>query len=217
MPLVVLLRRAFEQMDSYAEAKAFLENTPQVTPIYHILGGVSGNDGCIITSDGSKGPVENFPNTTLEEMSNHGEPWVLQTNYDQGQPDPYWDPRATAGNQCFRWAYGKKASGQSAPSNSQAKDVMSFASMYDILSTKPVYECHTAHTTLMEVRSGKMETWLRGCDPACKLKSGPPLPPKNAAARLKSAILPLVIVNVYRLTQRYFQSSHMKISPRSLY
>ena len=50
---------------------------------------------------------------------------------------------------------------------------MAFDSMFDVLSTNPVLNSNTVFTSLMEVKTGKMETWLRGCAPACQPKTGP--------------------------------------------
>lgn len=83
-PLVVALRHLFEEKNSYKEAKAFMESTPHLSAAYFILGGVSGNDACIVTSGGVKGPVKNLPNATLDETNRVGTPWVLQTNSDHG-------------------------------------------------------------------------------------------------------------------------------------
>ena len=59
-------RRLFEQKNSYEEAKVFMESSKHLSPAYFILGGVDGNDGCIISTTGIYGNVANLPNVTLD-------------------------------------------------------------------------------------------------------------------------------------------------------
>ena len=46
---------------------------------------------------------------------------------------------------------------------------MTLGAMYNVMGTPPVLNERTAYTTLMEVGSGHMETWLRDCDSPCHL------------------------------------------------
>jgi len=186
-PLVVALRHLFEEKNSYKEAKAFMESTPHLSAAYFILGGVSGNDACIVTSGGVKGPVKNLPNATLDETNRVGTPWVLQTNSDHGG---YRGTRSRVGNDCMRLTYGVPM--LSWKKNKSATP-MTFGAMFDVLSTRPVLNDRTTYTSLMEVASGKMETWLRGCNPACKPKSAPtsaPTTPKPTTSTPTPTLLP---------------------------
>ena len=157
--------------------------------------------GCIVSSTGTNGPVKNLPNTTLEETAKYGDNWILQTNTDHGKRGNM--DRRTAGNECM---------GEAADDGST-----SYSSMFDVLSTKPVLNYGTIYTSLMEVNSGKMETWLRGCKPACRPKKPPvtttttvatmrtsfkttaktmrtTTTPNNAAVQLTSLFFPIVTV-----------------------
>ena len=55
-PLLLSIRRLFEEKNSFQEAKAFMASTPHLSPAYFILGGVEGDDGAIVTSGGIKVP-----------------------------------------------------------------------------------------------------------------------------------------------------------------
>uniref|UniRef100_A0A1I7X235 ceramidase n=1 Tax=Heterorhabditis bacteriophora TaxID=37862 RepID=A0A1I7X235_HETBA len=92
-----LTRETFEQFNTYADAKEHLMNTPMLSPVYYILGGVKPWEGSIIT--------RSLNGTDLLTELNTVDPngwYLLQTNYDLDKEVLYLDDRRTPGNHCMR-------------------------------------------------------------------------------------------------------------------
>ena len=152
-PLAVVTRRLFEEeADSYVEAERYLESVPLLSPVYFILGGASGVDAAVITRSLDRSILP----TTLASAN---QSWILQTNYDHWTPAPEWDDRRTPANHCM---------GEAAARNSSSTSkTTSLATLFDVLSTKPVLNLGTTYTSLMDVNSGKIETFVRTCRYPC--------------------------------------------------
>ena len=149
LPMAVVTRKLFEEAESYEEAKKYLESSSLLSPVYFILGGVSGDDACVITRNADRSLA---PTTLAETPKNQS--WILQTNYDHWTEAPLWDDRRTPANRCMR----EKSTGNS---------TISLAKLFDVLSTKPVLNLGTTFTSLMDVTSGKLETFSRTCQYPC--------------------------------------------------
>jgi len=68
-PMAVVTRRLFEEeADSYEEARKYLETVPLLSPVYFILGGTSGDQGCVIT----RSPDRSVAPMTLPPRMNPG-------------------------------------------------------------------------------------------------------------------------------------------------
>jgi len=146
-PMAVVTRRLFEEADSYEEARKFLESTPLLSPVYFIVGGVSGDEACVITrtADRSLAP---------KTLAATNDSWILQTNSDHWTEAPNWDDRRTPANHCMR----EKSTGNS---------TISLEKIFDVLSTKPILNLGTTFTSLMDVKSGKLESFSRTCQYPC--------------------------------------------------
>lgn len=150
LPLTVVTRRLFEEKaQSYEEAKRYLETVPLLSPVYFILGGVSGVQGSVITRsiDRSLAPMS---------LAGTNESWVLQTNYEHWEAPPEWDNRRAPAHQCLEEAV-------------TGNETLSWSTLYDVLSTKPILTLATTYTSLMEVYSGKLESFVRTCRYPCSL------------------------------------------------
>jgi len=90
-------RDIFEQCDDYACAKASMEKTEMVSPVYFILAdGKSQNDGCVITREREK--VHATVNLNQEKDQTKSGSWfLLQTNYDPDKSPPFFDDRRNPG------------------------------------------------------------------------------------------------------------------------
>ena len=121
--------------------------------MYFILGGISGQDGCVVTrtSDRNLAPIS---------MQSTSRSWILKTNFDHWEAAPTWDDRRTPGIFCMK----------------QKESTMNFASLYDVLSSRPVFNIATSYTSLMEVKTGKLETYVRFCEFPCSPGNGSPIP-----------------------------------------
>ncbi|XP_023221260.1 acid ceramidase-like [Centruroides sculpturatus] len=139
-----LTRDVMEKSPNYTTAKHILARTELIAPVYFILGGNKKGEACIITRDRG---------TNKADILTMGNGWyVLQTNYDHWKNPPFFDDRRTPAIKCLNKMTQKNAS---------------FAGIFNVLSTQPNLNKLTAYTSLMEARTGKLETYLQYCDDPC--------------------------------------------------
>ncbi|XP_012674336.1 acid ceramidase [Clupea harengus] len=141
-----LTRTVLENATSYEEARSLLSQTKLLAPAYYILGGNQTGQGCIIT----RARTESLK--PLELNLKQGRWYLLQTNYDHWKAPLFLDDRRTPGMKCM---------------NQTLQPNISFKTLYDVLSTKPVLNKLTTYTTLMEVSKGKLESFVRDCPNPC--------------------------------------------------
>ncbi|CAK7295455.1 Acid ceramidase [Vulpes lagopus] len=141
-----ITRSVLENGTSYEEAKNTLIKTKILAPAYFILGGNKSGEGCVITRDRKQ-------SLDVYELNPKQNRWyVVQTNYDHWKNPLFLDDRRTPAKMCL---------------NQTTQENISFATMYDVLSTKPVLNKLTVFTTLMDVTKGQYETYLRDCPDPC--------------------------------------------------
>ncbi|KJH52398.1 linear amide C-N hydrolase, choloylglycine hydrolase family protein [Dictyocaulus viviparus] len=142
-----LTRETFEQFNTYAEAKAHLMNTPILSPVYYILGGINPWEGAIITRSLNATDLLSELNPTEKNGW-----YLLQTNYDLNKPVLYLDDRRTPGNQCME-KLGQKN--------------VSFQGLFNVLSSRTTLNKLTTYTVLMDVGTGRFETIMQSCPGYC--------------------------------------------------
>uniref|UniRef100_A0A8C5USL4 ceramidase n=1 Tax=Microcebus murinus TaxID=30608 RepID=A0A8C5USL4_MICMU len=141
-----ITRSVLENSTSYEEAKNILTKTKVLAPAYFILGGNQSGEGCVITRD-RKQSLDVY-----ELDPKQGRWYVLETNYDRWKNPFFLDDRRTAAKTCL---------------NRITQENISFATLYDVLSTKPVLNKLTVFTTLIDATKGHYETYLRDCPDPC--------------------------------------------------
>lgn len=139
-----------ENATNYDEAQKLLTESLLLAPAYYILGGAKPGQASVITRGQKKADIWPLTNNS---SSNSSDNWyLLQTNYDHWKTPPFWDDRRTPGVTCLE-KFGQKEIG--------------FPSLYNVLSTRPVFNKLTTYTTLMQVNSGSMEIYIRECLSPC--------------------------------------------------
>ncbi|KAI5211225.1 Acid Ceramidase [Manis pentadactyla] len=141
-----ITRSVLENSTSYEAAKNILTKTKILAPAYFILGGNKSGEGCVITRD-RKQSLDVY-----ELDPKHGRWYVEETNYDRWRNPPFLDDRRTAIKTCL---------------NQATQENISFATMYDVLSTKPILNKLSVFTTLIDVTKDQFETYLRDCPDPC--------------------------------------------------
>ncbi|XP_049577214.1 acid ceramidase [Syngnathus scovelli] len=141
-----LTRSVLENATSYEQAKFQLAQTKLLAPAYFILGGNSTGQGCIIT----RSRLTSLD--VLEIDLKLGRWFVLETNYDHWKDPLFLDDRRTPAMKCM---------------NQTSQANVSLKTLYDVLSTKPVLNKLTTYTTLMQVSSGTLESYIRDCPSPC--------------------------------------------------
>lgn len=141
-----LTRSVLENATSYEEAKTLLSKTVLLAPAYFILGGNQSGEACVITR--SRQSCLDIWELDIQK----GQWFVLETNYDHWKPPLPIDNRRALAMKCM---------------NKTAQKNISFATIYDMLSTKPVLNKLTTYTAMMSISESKYETYLRDCPDPC--------------------------------------------------
>ncbi|XP_006149747.1 acid ceramidase [Tupaia chinensis] len=141
-----ITRLVLENSTSYEEARNILTKTKLMAPAYFILGGNQSGEGCVITRS-RKESLDVY-----ELNPKQGRWYVVQTNYDRWKNPFFLDDRRTPAKMCL---------------NRTTQEKLSFTTLYDVLSTKPVLNKLTVFTTLMDVTKGQYEAYLRDCPEPC--------------------------------------------------
>lgn len=141
-----IIRSVLENSTSYEETKNILTKTKILAPAYFILGGNQSGEGCVITRDRTQSL------DVYELDPKQGRWYVVQTNYDRWKNPFFLDDRRTPAKMCL---------------NQTTQENISFSTMYDVLSTKPVLNKLTVYTVLIDVTKGQFETYLRDCPDPC--------------------------------------------------
>uniref|UniRef100_A0AAY4E7B9 Acid ceramidase n=1 Tax=Denticeps clupeoides TaxID=299321 RepID=A0AAY4E7B9_9TELE len=141
-----LARSVLENSTSYEEAKKQLTVTEVLAPAYFILGGNQSGQGCVITR------TRTLALDVWEIELKLGRWYVLETNYDHWDEPFFLDDRRTPAMTCM---------------NRTTQANISFKTLYDVLSTKPILNKLTTYTTLMDVSTGRLESYLRDCPSPC--------------------------------------------------
>ncbi|KAK1804094.1 hypothetical protein P4O66_020137 [Electrophorus voltai] len=141
-----LTRKVLENATSYEDAKKQLAMTELLAPAYFILGGNQTGQGCVIT----RTRVNTLDIWEIDLKL--GRWYVLETNYDHWDEPFFLDDRRTPAMKCI---------------NKTTQANISLQTIYDVLSTKPVLNKLTTYTSLMEVSTGKLESYVRACPSPC--------------------------------------------------
>uniref|UniRef100_A0A9J7XWT0 Acid ceramidase n=1 Tax=Cyprinus carpio carpio TaxID=630221 RepID=A0A9J7XWT0_CYPCA len=141
-----LTRKVLENATSYEDAKNQLSQTELLAPAYFILGGNGTGQGCVIT----RTRINTLDIWELDMKL--GRWYVLETNYDHWEKPMIFDDRRTPAMKCM---------------NQVTQANISLASIYDVLSTKPVLNKLTTYTSLMDVSAGTLESYIRDCPNPC--------------------------------------------------
>jgi len=138
IPDVWLVRKVLEEEVTYENALARLKSTRVATPVYYMISGLKANEGAVIERDYTGAHAI----YTLNETT-----WFLvQTNYDRDQPDPFHDPRRIAVENRLR-KYG----------NSHFNESDLFESF---MSVWPTFNIATIMTSIMNPSTGYHNTTI---------------------------------------------------------
>jgi len=145
--MTLLVREVMENVDSYDEAIRKLSETKLMAPVYYIVGGNSSGQGSIVV----RSREQTLDTVTLNPSDPNG--WyVLETNYDPKSKPLFIDDRRTPGNKCMQ-KLGRKNVG--------------FEGIFNVLSSTTNLNKLTAYTTLMQVDTGTLETYIQKCQDPC--------------------------------------------------
>ncbi|XP_047204371.1 N-acylethanolamine-hydrolyzing acid amidase-like [Girardinichthys multiradiatus] len=127
-PVSWLVRETLEEAKDFQDAVKRLSETPLITGVYYIVGGVRAGEGVIITRD-RKGPADTWP---LEPLK--GGWYRVETNHDHWLSPPPSDQRRGAAFKAL---------------NAVGQNRINSDKLYQVLSVPPVCNRNTIYTTLM--------------------------------------------------------------------
>jgi len=143
-----LLARDIIERDNvdFYEVSALFAKTPLLAPCYYIIAGPNPNEGAVITRD-REGDRD------IWQLGTNNTWFLVQTNYDHWKAPLFIDDRVTPANTCMQ------KSGQ---------EGLSFEGLFNVLSSKPVLNKLTVYSALMEVETGRLETYIQYCPTPCQ-------------------------------------------------
>jgi len=145
--MTLLVREVMETVDSYDEAIEKLSTTKLLAPVYYIVGGNSSGQGSIVVR--SREGVVDVRTLNLTDPNGW---YVLETNYDPSKKPLFIDDRRTPGNACMQKLTRKN---------------VGFEGIFNVLSSTTNLNKLTAYTTLMQVDTGTLETYIQKCPDPC--------------------------------------------------
>ena len=144
--VALLTRKALEETNNYDDAMQMLSYEHTVADVYYIVAGAGKNQGAVISRDRTK-PADVWP----LDLST-GRWFVLETNYDHWKPAPWYDDRRTPGNEAM---------------NQMGQQHLTLDGLYNVLSTKPVFNLQTTYTILAVPSNGTYTSHTRYCPYPC--------------------------------------------------
>nr|XP_020844244.1 N-acylethanolamine-hydrolyzing acid amidase-like isoform X2 [Phascolarctos cinereus] len=147
LPISWVFRNTLEEAQSFHDAVQRLSETPLITNVYCIIGGVSDREGLVISRN-RVGPVDIWP------LNPETEWFLVQTNCDHWIPCPPRDHRRTP---------AIKAMNETGQAN------INLDKLYEILTTCPILNQKTVYTTVMSAADpDKYATRIRNPTEICE-------------------------------------------------
>lgn len=138
-------RQVMENETSYITAQKTLAKSELLAPCYFILGGNTTGQASVITRG-----LKDFDIWTIGSKNSSW--YLLQTNYDHWEQPPFYDDRRNPGIRCM---------------NKITRDNAGVASLFNMLSSRPMLNKLTTYTALMQVNLGALETYRQDCPDPC--------------------------------------------------
>nr|XP_039267465.1 N-acylethanolamine-hydrolyzing acid amidase-like [Styela clava] len=132
MPTLLLARQVLEKANDYENAISLLMTAATIAPIYFIVGGVETGNGAIVTRDRWGGI-----NVTRMRDKTHNRWFIVETNYDPWKSPPAKDDRRDAVIEYM---------------NENGQENINADTLYEVLSTSPIFREITVHTTIMSAQ-----------------------------------------------------------------
>eukprot|EP01123_Difflugia_compressa_P013157 TRINITY_DN5945_c0_g1_i1.p1 TRINITY_DN5945_c0_g1~~TRINITY_DN5945_c0_g1_i1.p1 ORF type:complete len:493 (-),score=99.21 TRINITY_DN5945_c0_g1_i1:32-1510(-) len=140
-----LLRDVLQNQNDYPSALENLSNDELIADVYYILAGVSAGQGAVISrnrTDAADVWILDAPTRWFE----------IETNYDHWEPAPWFDDRIDPANNAM---------------NAIPRSELTLEKMFQVLTTKPVFNLQTTYTILSCPATGEYQSFTRYCPYPC--------------------------------------------------
>jgi len=141
-----LTREVLERENNFEAAVENLSNDELIADVYYIVGGVSKNQGAVI----SRNRINATDVWILDDTE--GRWYEVETNYDHWTTPPFYDNRVTPANEAM---------------DEMGQNNLSLDGMMQVLSVKPVLNLQTTFTTLACSADGTYRSYTRYCQYPC--------------------------------------------------
>jgi len=139
-----LTRDVMMNQTNWSSAVASLSTGPLIADVYYIVGGVSANEGAVIS--------RNRLNASDVWVLNSTKWFEVQTNYDHWKQPPWFDDRVVPADEAMT-ALGQEG--------------LSLANLFKVLSVKPVLNLQSTFTMLTSAAEGTYTSLTRWCPYPC--------------------------------------------------
>ncbi|CAF0930105.1 unnamed protein product [Rotaria sp. Silwood1] len=135
------MRDMLTTSESYDQAVKYLTEVNLTAPCYYILAGPKSQQGVIITRS-RNGPDD------IKPLGKDNLWFLVETNYDNWKKPPFFDDRITPCIECMK---------------NKGKNQVTFESLFNVFSSRPVLNKLTVYTALMEPATGRLESYYQYC------------------------------------------------------
>jgi len=141
-----LARDVLQNQPNFDAALYNLSNEELIADVYYTMAGVKPTEGVVISRN-----RENATDVWRLDPAN-GRWFEVETNYDHWEQPPWFDNRIDPANNAM---------------NALGRDNLSLVGMYQVLSTKPVFNLQTTYSMLASPVDGTYNCYVRYCDYPC--------------------------------------------------
>jgi len=139
-----LTREVMTQENDWTAAIDNLSKGTLIADVYYIVGGVSANEGAVIS--------RNRFNASDVWVLNSTKWFEVQTNYDHWKQPPWFDDRVVPANTAM---------------NALGQDALNLDGLFGVLSVKPVLNLQSTFTMLTSAGTGNYTSFTRWCPYPC--------------------------------------------------
>ncbi|CAF2211386.1 unnamed protein product [Rotaria magnacalcarata] len=135
------MRDMLTTSETYDQAVKFLADVKLTAPCYYILAGPVSKQGVIITRSRNG-------SDDIKPLGKDNLWFLIETNYDNWKKPPFFDDRITPCIKCMEM---------------KGKNQVTFESLFNVFSSRPVLNKLTVYTALMEPATGRLESFWQYC------------------------------------------------------
>ncbi|UJR21255.1 hypothetical protein I4U23_024350 [Adineta vaga] len=148
--VTLAIRDMLTNAKNYSEVIDYLSNVSLVAPCYYILAGTKSGEGAIISRS-------RRTSLHIKRLGEDNQWFLIQTNSDHWRQPLLSDDRFSSANKCMQI---------------QGKTDVTFKSLFNVLSSRPMLNKLTIYTTLMKPITGEVGSSKQSCrdeDTPCTL------------------------------------------------
>jgi len=140
-----LTREVLATRNNFNAALNDLSNTELIADVYYTVAGTKSGEGAVISRN-------RFNATDVWKLNPPSQWYVVQTNYDHWEQPPWFDNRVVPAENAL---------------NAIGQAHLTMSGLFDVLSTKPVFNIQTTYSILAVPQNSTYMSWTRWCPFPC--------------------------------------------------